>query len=84
LWLIGFLGWRLWSSGRDRERNPRCVAFRSILASEVLVGFQIEIALMRFAKREEEPDLWTDAGYPPLEIAKRCAGAAVAGELLKK
>jgi hypothetical protein len=78
------LRWRLWSSGRDRKCNPRGVAFRLVLRGKVLVRFQIEVALMRFAHREEEPDLWTNAGHTSLKIAELCAGAAVAGELLKE
>jgi hypothetical protein len=39
---------------------------------------------MLFANREKEPDLWPDAGHTSLEIAELCAGAAVAGELLKE
>jgi hypothetical protein len=36
------------------------------------------------ANREEEPDLWANAGHTSLKIAELCAGAAVAGELLKE
>ena len=39
---------------------------------------------MLLANREEETDLWANAGHAAFEIAKLCAGAAVAGELLKE
>jgi hypothetical protein len=76
--------WCLRRGGRDRQCNPHCVAFRSVLGGKILVGFQIQVALMRVADREQETDLWADAGHTSLKIAELCAGAAVAGELLKE
>ena len=39
---------------------------------------------MLLTDREEETDLWANAGHTTLEIAELRAGAAVAGELLKE
>src|ERR1700682_2600451 len=80
----GGTGRSRWGGGRDRERHPRGVAFGSVLGRKVLIGFQIEIALMLLAKGKQEADLGANAGHTAFEIAELCTGAAVAGKLLKE
>jgi hypothetical protein len=46
---------------RNRERDPGAAALREVLGGDVLVGFQVKVAAILAADREQESKLRADA-----------------------
>ena len=62
----------------------RNTQFTSGATFEIPVALQVQVSLVAFGDREDEPDLRSDADSASFKVSKLCAGTAIGSELLEE